>query len=125
MSSWTTQTSETLPPALPGLAAPPAADAPEIEVRIFMFGMICQSTTERQTVLRLPRQATVGDVINTLGARYGAAFLGQVMRAAGRKASHSAIALDGHMVRDLETPVVGQGTTATVEIILLPGHEGG
>lgn len=97
----------------------------ELDVRILMFGMICQVTGERQTTLRLPQDTCVRDVVSALGDRYGAAFLGLVMRTASRKASHSAIAVDGHIVRDLDQPLAPTGTTATVEIILLPGLEGG
>jgi hypothetical protein len=105
-------------------AAAPWAVPGELDVRILMFGMICQVTAERQTTLRLPQDATVRDVVSALGDRYGAAFLGLVMRTASRKASHSAIAVDGHIVRDLDQPVAPAGTAATVEIILLTGHEG-
>jgi hypothetical protein len=97
----------------------------ELDVRILMFGMICQVTGERQTTLRLPQDATVRDVVSALGERYGDAFLGLVMRTASRKASHSAIAVDGHIVRDLDQPLAPAGTAVTVEIILLPGLEGG
>ena len=96
----------------------------ELDVRIFMFGIICQVTGERQTTLRLRQDATVRDVVSALGDRYGAAFLGLVMRTASRKASHSAIAVDGYIVQDLDQPVAPARTAATVEIILLTGHEG-
>ncbi len=113
--------------ALP-IAADAAADRAALgglELRIFMFGMICQTTTERQTTLRLPQNATVRDVIDALGDRYGAAFLGQVMRTTRCKASHSAITVDGYVVRDLDQMVAPARTTAVIEIILLTGPEGG
>jgi len=114
-----------LEPPIDHVAADRTASG-ELEVRILMFGMICQITTERQTMLRLRQDATVRDVIRALGDRYGAPFLGQVMRTASCKASHSAIAVDGYVVRDLDQPLAPAGTaTATVEIILLPGPEGG
>jgi molybdopterin converting factor small subunit len=96
-----------------------------LDVRILMFGMICQATGERQTTLRLPQSATVRDVVSALGDRYGESFLSMVMRTASRKASHSAVAVNGYVVQDLDQAVALDATTATVEIILLAGHEGG
>lgn len=90
-----------------------------------MFGLICQTTGERQASLRLPRHATVGDVILALGASYGEDFLKQVMRTSGCKASHTQVSVDGRLVRDLSAPVAAGKEAATVEIILLSGHEGG
>ena len=90
-----------------------------------MFGLICQATGEHQTNLKMEAGATVGDVIDALGARYGAPFTNQVMRAAGRKASHSMVAVDDCLVRDLSQPLPTGKTNTTVEIILLAGHEGG
>lgn len=90
-----------------------------------MFGMICQTTGESQTLLRLPGQATVGDVIVALGEHYGTEFLNLVMRTSASKASHTQISVDGLLVRDLSTPLAAGKNTATVEIILLSGHEGG
>ncbi len=110
---------------LPGLAAAMPPEAGDVEVRVYMFGMICQTSRARQTTLHLPRNATVGDILNLLGARYGEAFLAQVMRAAGRMASYSSIAVDGYLVRDLARPVAAEGARATVEIIMLTGYEGG
>lgn len=111
---------------LPLTAAPPQLGAcPTIEVRVLMFGLICQATRERQVNLTVEADATVGDVIDALGARYGAAFTDQVMRTAGTKASYSMVAVDDRTVRDLSMPLAPGRATATVEIILLTGHEGG
>lgn len=52
-----------------------------------MFCMICQTTGEARTSLQLPRNATVGDVIATLGKRCGAEFLNQILRTAAAKTS--------------------------------------
>ena len=90
-----------------------------------MFGMICQTTLERQTTLWLPVDATVGDVIRELGVRYGESFLNQVMRTSGARASHTQVSVDGCLIRDLSEPVAAGKDLAVVEIILLSGHEGG
>lgn len=103
----------------------PSTTADEIEVQVLMFGMVCQSTGEKQTVLRLPRAARVADVLAALGERYGAAFVSQVMRTAAAKASHSVISVDGRVVRDMNAALAPGKDSATVEIILLSGHEGG
>lgn len=103
----------------------PAGGSSGIEVRVLMYGLIFQVTREQQVNLTVEAGATVGDVIDALGARYGAAFIDQVMRTAGRKASHSIVAVDNRIVHDLSMPLAPGRATATVEIILLIGHEGG
>lgn len=112
---------------MPHPVAPAAVAAPlaQIEVQVLMFGMICQTTGENKTTLRLPRDATVSDALAALGVIYGAQFLHLVMRTAAAKASHTQVSLNGQLVRDMSARVAVSADSATIELILLSGHEGG
>jgi len=115
------------PDRQPSPAAAPAGAAPlqAVDVRVRMFGMVSAITGEREVTLPLPANAAVADVVAALGERYGAVFTDEVMRAAGRKASHCRIVVDGRLVRDITAPLGAAGDSPIVEIILLTAYEGG
>lgn len=103
----------------PSGAAPPA----QIEVRVWLFGLIARMAGEREISFRLPAGARLADVMATIERRYGATLVGDLMRSRREKASCCRVSVNGRLAGDLTMPLPGEG--ASVEIIVLSAYEGG
>lgn len=97
----------------------------EISVEIWLFGLLSAMTTERPIKLSLSAGSTTEDVLATLGERFGSEYLEQVKDGRGGLLPHCRIFVNDAAIEDVTAPLAHDGRTATVEMILLKGFQGG
>ena len=97
----------------------------EISVEVWLFGLLSIMSTERSIKLSLPAKSTIEDVLATLERRIGSECLEQVKDGRGDLLPHCRVIINDVAIEDVSAPIAPDGRTATVEMILLKGFEGG
>ena len=105
--------------------AGPTDRASDLAVEVWLFGLLSAMTTERPVKLTLPAGATTEDVLATLRERFGSEYLAQVEDGSCGLLPHCRVIVNDIAVEDVTAPLVVEGRSATVEMILLKGFEGG
>ena len=104
---------------------PLPADAGDMTVQVWLFGLLSALTTERPVVLRLPGNATTMDVVAALEDRFGSEILGRIRDPVSGILPSCRLFVDGEPIEDVAAPISAGRKTARVELILLKGFEGG
>lgn len=105
--------------------APATAPHAGVEVSVWLFGALGDPRQPRPLRMHCPSPCRLGDVLDELGRRMGAAFLRQVANRSGAWLETCRVSLDGVLATDLATPVGAGEAPASVEIILFREIEGG
>ncbi|MBI2370300.1 MAG: MoaD/ThiS family protein [Deltaproteobacteria bacterium] len=96
-----------------------------LAVAVRLFGMLGALAGEWQVALRLPKGATVADVIARLGDRFGPSFLDRVLRVPGELHTYARVFVNDEQVDDLSTVIEVQEPSTEVSLLLLPASQGG
>ncbi len=97
----------------------------DIHANVQLFGALASFSPDRFFKLELPADATIADVINSLGERLGEPFLTQVIDDAGRKRRSCRLFISGEPTESLQAPLGTTPDPVQIEIILLVSPEGG
>lgn len=112
-------------------AEPVGADAGDLAVEVWLFGLLSGLTTDRPLTLRLRGDATPMDVLAALEDRFGSEILGRVRDPVSGILPCCRVFVDGEPIEDVAAPIAAGSPisagrkTAKVELILLKGFEGG
>lgn len=93
-------------------------------VKVKLMGDIAGVFGRREMELSFPRGASVGQLLKSLGDRYGESFTKEVFNAAGGLMPTLVIFVNGEDIKELrglDTPISG----SKVEVVVLPIFEGG
>lgn len=93
-------------------------------VKVKLMGDIAGVFGRRELELPFPRGASVGQLLKSLGDRYGESFTKEVFNAAGGLMPTLVIFVNGEDIKELrglDTPISG----SKVEVVVLPIFEGG
>tara|TARA_B100000315_G_C14581959_1_gene590939 strand:+ start:2735 stop:3175 length:441 start_codon:yes stop_codon:yes gene_type:complete len=99
--------------------------APEIAVDVLLFGLLSAVTTESPVSLSLAGTATPMDVVAALEDRFGAEPFAQIKDPGVGILPCCRLFVDGEPFEDVDAPISPDGKSATVEMIILKGFEGG
>lgn len=97
----------------------------KISVDVLLFGLLSAVTTERPVSLSLSGDATPLDVLAALEDRFGPDSFTQIKDPGAGILPCCRLFVDGEPFEDVRAPISPDGKSATIEMILLKGFEGG
>ncbi len=104
---------------------PLPADAGDMAVEVWLFGLLSALTTERPLALRLRASATAMDLLEALEDRFGSEILGRIRDPVSGILPSCRLFVDGEPIEDIAAPISAGRKAGKVELILLKGFEGG
>ena len=93
-------------------------------VCVKFFGALPRLTGNRETSLAVDADATVADLLETLGRAYGRPFSDAIFRTPGEWQTHVRVFLDEHEAAPTDRIVSGE-SGREVALLVIPGFEGG
>jgi hypothetical protein len=100
-------------------------------VAVKFLGYLSRLTGHREASVIVDVNATLGDVLTTLAARYGAEFASAIYRTPGEIHTHLRVFVDEQEARLTDRVAAGAArpsdarTVPEISILVVPGFEGG
>lgn len=93
-------------------------------VSVTFLGALRRLAGRRETHVAIDADATVADLLETLGQTYGRAFNDAVFRTPGELQTYVRVFLDEQEAAPTDRVVAG-GSAGAVALLIVPGFEGG
>ena len=93
-------------------------------VRVKFLGALARLAGQRETSLAIDADATVADLLETMGRAYARGFGDAIFRAPGELQTYLRVFLDEREAGPADRVVAG-GSAGEVALLVIPGFEGG